>query len=82
AAATVVQRMPGPVRALVIRLPESLQPGPSRTVGVLGVNDDGHVVHSYEGEIEGFHMLSGVRERNGKLYFGSLVESSIAIADR
>ncbi|MGH3916140.1 MAG: SMP-30/gluconolactonase/LRE family protein [Pseudonocardiaceae bacterium] len=82
AAAAVVQRMPAPVRALVLRLPERLQPAPSRTVSVLGVNDDGHVVHSYQGEIEGFHMLTGVRERNGKLYFGSLLESSIAIADR
>lgn len=82
AAAAVVQRLPAPVRSLILRLPESLQPSPSRTVGVLGVNDDGHVVHSYEGEIEGFHMLSGVRERNGKLYFGSRVESAIAIADR
>ncbi|MGH3942257.1 MAG: SMP-30/gluconolactonase/LRE family protein [Pseudonocardiaceae bacterium] len=82
AAATVVQRMPGPVRSLVLQLPERLQPAPSRTVGVLGVNDKGQVVHSYKGEIEGFHMLTGVRERNGKLYFGSLLESSIAITDR
>lgn len=81
-AVAVVQRLPAALRTLILQLPESLQPSPSRTVGVLGVNDEGHVVHSYEGQIEGFHMLSGVRERNGKLYFGSLVESSIAIADR
>ncbi|MGQ0778821.1 MAG: SMP-30/gluconolactonase/LRE family protein [Pseudonocardiales bacterium] len=82
AAVGVVQRLPAPVRSLILELPESLQPSPSRTVGALGVNDKGHIVHSYEGQIEGFHMLTGVRERNGKLYFGSLVESSIAIADR
>lgn len=82
AAVGIVQRLPAPVRSLVTSLPVRLQPSPSRTVGVLGVNGEGHVVRSYEGQIDGFHMLTGVRERNGTLYFGSLAESSIATADR
>ncbi|MGH3518026.1 MAG: SMP-30/gluconolactonase/LRE family protein [Haloechinothrix sp.] len=82
AALGITQRMPRPVRSLVTRLPESLQPSPKRTVGVLGVSAEGHVVHSFQGEIEGFRMLTGVRERDGKLYFGTLVGSAIATADR
>jgi hypothetical protein len=48
-------------------------------VGVLGVDDRGQVVRSHEGEIDGFHMLTGVREQGGALYFGSLVERAIAV---
>lgn len=82
AALGVAQRLPSPLRALVPQLPESLQPAPSRTMAVLGVNDKGDIERSYQGEIEGFHMLTGVRERAGMLYFGSLVESSIVAMPR
>ncbi|MFC4001319.1 SMP-30/gluconolactonase/LRE family protein [Prauserella oleivorans] len=73
-----VRRLPAPVRSLVRRLPARLQPAPARTCGVLGVAADGTVVHRLSGEIDGFHMLTGVRERDGTLYFGSLVTDCIA----
>lgn len=73
------QRMPGPVRSVVHRVPESLQPQPSRTVRALGVDTDGRIVQDYQGEIDGFRMLTGIRERDGKLYFGSLSEHAIAV---
>ncbi|WP_328450492.1 MULTISPECIES: SMP-30/gluconolactonase/LRE family protein [unclassified Amycolatopsis] len=79
AALDVVRRLPAFVRAGVRRLPTSLQPSPGREVGVLGVAADGTVVHEFRGEIDGFHMLVGVREWRGRLYFGSLEESKIAI---
>jgi hypothetical protein len=31
------------------------------------------VVHAYSGEIDGFPMLTGVRERDGVVYFGLAV---------
>ncbi|SED38192.1 Sugar lactone lactonase YvrE [Amycolatopsis tolypomycina] len=79
AALDVVRRLPPFLRAAVRRLPTSLQPSPGREVGVLGVAPDGRVVRELRGEIDGFHMLVGVREWQGKLYFGSLEESAIAV---
>ncbi|MGW4527961.1 SMP-30/gluconolactonase/LRE family protein [Amycolatopsis sp. NPDC004378] len=79
AALDVVRRLPGFVRAGVRALPTSLQPSPGRDVGVLGVAPDGTVKHALRGEIDGFHMLVGVREWQGKLYFGSLEENAVAV---
>ncbi|WP_410596852.1 SMP-30/gluconolactonase/LRE family protein [Amycolatopsis sp. lyj-23] len=79
AALDVVRRLPGFLRAGIRRLPTSLQPSPGREVGVLGVAADGGVVRELRGEIDGFHMLVGVREWRGRLYFGSLEESAIAV---
>ncbi|MPZ00928.1 MAG: SMP-30/gluconolactonase/LRE family protein [Actinophytocola sp.] len=78
----VVQKLPGPLRTVVTKLPTSLQPAPSKTVRVIGVDERGDIVHSYEGEIDGFHMLTGVRERDARLYFGSLHESAVATLTR
>lgn len=77
-----VRRLPAPVRAGIRALPASLQPSPGRAVGVLGLAADGTVEREFRGEIEGFHLLVGVREHNGRLYFGSLEESAIAVTDR
>lgn len=79
AALDVVRRFPAVLRAGVRRLPASLQPRPGREVGALGVAPDGKVVRELRGEIDGFHMLVGVREWRGQLYFGSLEESAIAV---
>jgi sugar lactone lactonase YvrE len=78
----VVRRLPAFLRAGVRALPTSLQPRPGREVGVLGVSPDGEVRHELRGEIDGFHMLVGVREWQGKLYFGSLEEDAIAVTSR
>ncbi|MEU0792127.1 SMP-30/gluconolactonase/LRE family protein [Amycolatopsis sp. NPDC005961] len=75
----VVRRLPSFLRAGVRALPTSLQPSPGREVGVIGVAADGKVEREFRGEIPGFHMLVGVREWRGKLYFGSLEEDAIAV---
>ncbi|WP_329056396.1 SMP-30/gluconolactonase/LRE family protein [Amycolatopsis sp. NBC_01488] len=74
-----VRRLPAFLRAGIRALPTSLQPKPGREVGVLGVAADGKVERELRGEIAGFHMLVGVREWQGKLYFGSLEEDAIAV---
>jgi sugar lactone lactonase YvrE len=79
AALDVVRRLPAVARAGIRRLPPSLQPRPGREVGVLGVAADGTISRELRGEIPGFHMLVGVREWRGKLYFGSLEEPAIAV---
>jgi sugar lactone lactonase YvrE len=78
----VVRRLPAFLRAAVRALPTSLQPSPGREVGVVGVTPDGKVERELRGEIDGFHMLVGVREWQGKLYFGSLEEDAIAVTSR
>ncbi|MFX0576081.1 SMP-30/gluconolactonase/LRE family protein [Nocardia nepalensis] len=81
AALGIIQRFPAPLRTLTLSLPPQLQPGPSATMGVIALNDTGDIVRSYRGRIPGFHMLTGVRHHQGRLYFGSLTEPAIAIAD-
>jgi sugar lactone lactonase YvrE len=70
------------LRKLAWALPDALQPQPVRIVWVLGVAPDGRVVHDIRYPGHDFHMVTGVRERDGVLYLGSLVESAIAILRR
>ncbi|RSM79377.1 SMP-30/gluconolactonase/LRE family protein [Kibdelosporangium aridum] len=77
----VVRRLPTPIRAAIRRLPTNLQPSPGREVGALGITADGQVERELRGEIPGFHMLVGVREHNGRLWFGSLEENAIAFTE-
>ena len=76
-----IQALPGPVRTLVTKVPPRLQPAADRTVSVVAVDDDGRVVHEFRGRIEGFWFLTAVRERDGRLWFGSLEGSAIATMD-
>lgn len=70
------------LRKLAWALPEPLQPQPARVVWMLGVSGDGQVVHDISCPGHGYHMVTGVRELDGVLYLGSLVESAIAILRR
>ena len=73
-----IHRLPRPLRVLLSRLPQRLQPSPGRTLGVLAVDGSGREVHRISGEIPGFEMLTGVREAGGRLWFGSLTGSTVA----
>ena len=75
---TAVQRMPAPVRRAVSRIPERMQPRPRRTVSVVVLDDGGRVVRELRGEIDGFTVLTGVREFRGTLWMGSLTGGSVA----
>jgi sugar lactone lactonase YvrE len=75
---TAVQRMPAPVRRAVSTIPERMQPRPQRTVSVVALDDDGRVVRELRGEIDGFTVLTGVREFRGTLWMGSLTGASLA----
>jgi len=73
-----LQRGPKPLRRMVTKVPEALQPKPKRTVRVLAVDDAGEVVHDVSGDASGFHMVTGVREHDGTLWLGSLHEPAVA----
>lgn len=69
---------PAILRTLVWALPDRLQPEASRIVFVIGVNDQGEVVHNLQAPGDRYHYVTGVREHDGWLYLGSLVDSAIA----
>lgn len=67
------------VRKAVWALPERLQPKEKRSVWVRAVDGDtGRTVHEYYDTPADFHMVTGVRERDGTVYVGSLDERAIA----
>jgi sugar lactone lactonase YvrE len=80
----VVERLQGAplrVRKLVTRIPQKLQPQPARTVRVQAYDDEGRLVHDLDLPGERYHMVTGVREHDGRVWMGSLHEPAIAAHD-
>lgn len=75
------RRAPLAVRKAVTRIPEALQPKPKRTVRVMAFDDAGEVVHDISGDASGYHMVTGVREHDGRLWLGSLHEPAVGVID-
>ncbi len=73
-----LHRIPMALRTAVWKLPEAVQPQPKRTVRVLAFDDAGTRVHDRSGDASGFHMVTGVREHDGRVWLGSLVEPAVA----
>lgn len=76
-----LQRAPLPLRKAVTRIPEPLQPKPKRTVRAQAFDDEGRLVHDVERPGTAYHMVTGVREHDGRLWLGSLHEPAIAVLD-
>jgi sugar lactone lactonase YvrE len=80
----VVERlMRGPMalRRAAWRLPEAVQPKPRRTARVLALDDTGATVHDRSFDATSFHMATGVREHDGRVWLGSLAEPALAVFD-
>lgn len=69
---------PPALRRAVWALPDQLQPQASRNTFVIGIDAEGTVTHNLQGPGDRFHYVTGVREHDGHLYLGSLVEGAIA----
>jgi sugar lactone lactonase YvrE len=69
-------RPPWVLRA-IWAMPKGLQPPPEHTTWVMAVDVNGRVVRDLQGR-HGYHMVTGVRERDGRLYLGSLTDSAVA----
>ncbi|SOD98494.1 SMP-30/gluconolactonase/LRE family protein [Blastococcus haudaquaticus] len=82
AALDTIWRLPSAARAVVRRLPERLQPSPDPVVGLVALDGDGRVVEERRGLLDGFGMLTGVRESGGTLWLGSLTADSVASLPR
>ena len=76
-----LQTAPLGVRKLVTKIPESLQPKPKRTIRVQAYDDAGTLVHDIDLPDTDFHMVTGVREHEGRVWMGSLHEPAVAVHD-
>jgi len=80
----VVERLhtaPLVLRKAVTRIPEKLQPKPKETIRVRAYDDTGAVVHDIDLADSGYHMVTGVREHQGRVWMGSLHEPAVAVYD-
>ena len=77
----LLQRAPLTVRRGVTKIPERLQPKPKRTIRAQAYDDAGTLVHDIDLPDSTYHMVTGVREHDGRLWLGSLHESAIAVVD-
>ena len=73
------------VRRGVTRLPAFLQPAPKRTIRVQAYDDSGALVHDVSVErpedLARYHVVTGVREHDGRVWMGSLEEPAVAVVD-
>jgi sugar lactone lactonase YvrE len=78
-----LQTAPMPLRKLATRVPERLQPQPKQTVRVQAYDDQGALVHDVDVKASAhgaaFHMVTGVREHDGRVWMGSLHEPAVAV---
>ncbi len=74
-------RAPLVLRKAATRLPEALQPQPKRTARVQAYDASGTLVHDVDADPTAYHMVTGVREHDGAVWLGSLVEPAVAVVD-
>jgi sugar lactone lactonase YvrE len=66
------------LRKVAWALPDSLQPAEAKVAFVIGLDEDGAITHNLQGPGDRFHYVTGVREHDGHLLLGSLVEGALA----
>ncbi|HWJ65700.1 MAG TPA: SMP-30/gluconolactonase/LRE family protein [Nocardioides sp.] len=80
-----LQTAPMVLRRLATVLPDALQPKPKQTVRVVAYDDRGTLVHDVDlrpaDHGASYHMVTGVREHEGRVWMGSLHEPAIAAHD-
>jgi sugar lactone lactonase YvrE len=78
-----LQSGPMALRKLVTKIPASLQPKPKQTVRVQAFDGDGTLVHDIDVRLAdhgaAYHMVTGVREHEGRVWMGSLHEPAVAV---
>lgn len=80
-----LQSGPMALRRLTTRLPQGVQPKPKLSVRVQAYDDDGALVHDVDLDPKqhgaSYHMVTGVREHDGRVWMGSLHEPAVAFWD-
>ncbi|WP_341924921.1 SMP-30/gluconolactonase/LRE family protein [Nocardioides psychrotolerans] len=81
-----LQTAPMALRKLVTKIPEALQPKPKHTVRVQAYDSAGTLVHDLDVDPQesgvSYHMVTGVREHEGRVWMGSLHEGAVAVLER
>lgn len=77
----VLHAAPELVRRAVARLPLMLQPDPERVLWVQAFNAEGRMVHNFCWPGNQYHLVTGVREHNGRLFMGSLEEDAVLLVE-
>lgn len=67
------------IRHVIHRLPERLQPQPSRHGFVIGFDEEGRVVHNLQDPAGRVAVTTSARRHGDRLFVGSLSEPSIAV---
>ena len=80
-ALAVLQKSPRTIRGMVRRLPDGLKPQPKQTARVLAFDSTGRTVHDLEFDATHWHLATGVREHDGRVWLGSLMQPAIAVGD-
>lgn len=80
-ALTLLQKSPRAVRGMVRRLPERLKPKPKETARVIAFDSTGRTVHDLDFDPTHWHLATGVREHEGRVWLGSLMQPAIAFGD-
>jgi sugar lactone lactonase YvrE len=66
------------LRKVVWALPEALKPKAADIIEIQAYDETGTLVHDLRAKHPNFHMPTGVRERNGKVWLSSIGTSSLA----
>jgi sugar lactone lactonase YvrE len=75
---SVDELLPRPfVRKIIMRLPEAMMPAAKNYGFVLGLDNDGRVIHNLQDPSGSYGQITNVVEYKGMLYLGSLVEDAI-----
>jgi sugar lactone lactonase YvrE len=69
---------PPVLRKVVWALPDAVKPKPADIIEIQAYDDDGNLVHDLRGRHPRFHMPTGVRERDGKVWLSSIGTTHLA----
>jgi hypothetical protein len=73
----VIHKLPLLLRQLVARLPESMQPKPSRVAWIAAYDESGACVRDFKWTDGGFAMVTGVRRVGRQMWCAGLQERSL-----
>ena len=77
----LLQKAPAVLRAAARRAPVALKRVPKRTARVAAYDDKGRLVHDVDCDPTQWHLATGVREHNGRVWLASMREPALAFVD-
>ncbi|MEM7128404.1 MAG: SMP-30/gluconolactonase/LRE family protein [Chloroflexota bacterium] len=73
-----IHAMPKWLRFVVARLPQWIEPEQDLCCQLAAFDFDGNLIHDFEGDVEQYHFVTGVRELDGVVYMGTFEGNSVA----